>query len=177
MNTAAAFQDFDPTAANPTVADSGGPPAALHLELGDADAAPIVVRLAGELDTATVAMLRTVLTRPRAAGHRHVSVDVSELPFLGAGGVEELVLVDAGLRRIGGPAGADRAVHADAPPARPDRPQRCADRPRPLPADTAAHCGGLLREPWPGRSWATSTRCWWPAVRRARWNSTSCAAA
>jgi anti-sigma B factor antagonist len=63
---------------------------------------PVGVRLFGELDTATVAVVRELLDRFRNLGHQWITVDVTGLRFLGPAGAGEFVRAGEALRAAGG---------------------------------------------------------------------------
>lgn len=68
-------------------------------------------RLTGDLDRLSGSRLTEVLARLRSDGHHRVSLDVSQLDFLDAGGLRVLADADEGFRVIGG-----RLVLTGAPP-------------------------------------------------------------
>ena len=110
----------------------------------------IVVRLTGETDLSTAALLGDELARAAARGSRTVIVDVSSVRFWDCSGLHALADLTAELRAAGRQCrivGADRttrrliamadftgALELDGPVQLPDRPRRQPNPPRTTPA-------------------------------------------
>ncbi|MGH3915069.1 MAG: STAS domain-containing protein [Pseudonocardiaceae bacterium] len=67
-----------------------------------ADTAHRYVQLHGELDLYTTPGLERFLDELRREGHRHITLDLSELQFLSAAGLSMFVRVDQALDAVGG---------------------------------------------------------------------------
>ena len=66
------------------------------------DASAGVVFVQGVLDLITAPRLELLLDRLRDDGHRQITVDLSQLTFLGAAGLSVVIRADHALRSTGG---------------------------------------------------------------------------
>jgi anti-sigma B factor antagonist len=60
------------------------------------------VRLSGELDNTTTDRLEAALDQLIRSGYRHIELDLAELDFLAASGLQVLIHTDAALHAAGG---------------------------------------------------------------------------
>ena len=76
-------------------------PGELHVVVSGGDTS-YELRLLGELDMSTAALLRDELTRVTSDGARHVTVDMSDLVFIDSTGLSVLITGLKRLRHVGG---------------------------------------------------------------------------